>query len=96
MNLLKRKLEEIQNSSQSNKNRWLIGASAVAMVVVVFLWLVYLDQIIRPSGVGPAPDASVSNWQVFKNGLKIVFESIKNDLSILISKITGSRTIVIE
>lgn len=92
----KNKLKEIQNSNQKTKRKWLVIMTALVMIIVIGLWLVYLNQIVRPSPQESLPDTSAGNWQIFKNGLKVAFESIRDGLSNLISKITGSRTITIE
>ena len=93
---LKNKLKEIQTSDQKTKRRWLVIMTALVMVIVISLWLVYLNQIVRPSPQESLPDTSAGNWQIFKNGLRVAFESIRDGLSGLISKITGSRTITFE
>ena len=93
---LKNKLEEIRGSDQKNKKRWLVAISAVTMIVVIGLWLIYLNQIIKSPVTEQLPDTSVGNWQIFKNGLKVVFESVRDYLSSLVSKITSSRIITIE
>ena len=93
---LKNKLKEIQNSSQKTKKKWLIITTALAMIIVVGLWLIYLNQIVRPSPGESLPDTSAGNWQIFKNGLKVAFESIRDGVSGFISKITSSRTITFE
>ena len=98
-NKLKKKLAEIQNSDEQTKKRWLIGMSAIAMVIVVGLWLIYVNSTIESLGgsqeVSKSSD-SIGFLQVFETGLKVVGKSVKNEVKNLISKIIGERTITIE
>lgn len=94
---LKKLLEKIRNSDEATKKRWLMGTAAVSMAVVVALWLVYVnaDMKLVPE-IKDAGEPSTGFWQIFKNGLNVVFGSIKDGVTNLISEITKSRTITIE
>lgn len=92
---------KLRESDEMVKKRWLIGASAVAMILVISVWLVYLDYTIEKIGVVESEsDNSTSFWQVFKTGLVITSQSIKNGTKNLISdimdKIKSENTIIIE
>jgi len=94
---LKIQLEKIQNSDEAVKKRWLIGATAVAAILVIGLWLIYLNSAGSPSidtseNQGPA----TSFWSILKNGLTIIADSIKESVKTFILKITGEKTITIK
>lgn len=88
-------LNNIQNSNETTKRRWLIGATAVSMVLVIGLWLIYVKStVVFPAG--ESQEATTGFWQIFKNGLVVVFNSIKENIKVIISAITKSRTITVE
>jgi len=94
-------LEKIQNSDEKTKKRWLIGASAVSMILVVGLWFIYINSTVKSLGENiNNQKPTFGFWQIFKNGLVIVFNSIKgkveNGINVIVSEITRSRTITIE
>ncbi|MDP3015351.1 MAG: hypothetical protein Q8N28_03020 [bacterium] len=88
---------KIQNSDEATKKRWLIVSSAIAMVLVISLWLVYINWTIKAVGdnVGKQ-DMEPGFWQIFKTGLKVAGESAWNGVKNSVSKITGERIITIE
>lgn len=93
---LKRKLEKIQDSDETTKKRWLIGTTTVAMILVIVLWLVYINWVIKSANETEVKESSLSFWQIFKNGLNIISKSIWNNIKDFVSKITSERTIIIE
>jgi uncharacterized Rmd1/YagE family protein len=94
---LKTFLQKIQNSDEATKKRWLIGATAISMILVIGLWLVYIQSTVKSIGnnIGDQ-ESTVGFWQIFKNGLVVIFNSVKENIKIIISEITKSRTITIE
>jgi len=90
-------LQKIQNSDEATKKRWLIGAAAVSMILVISLWLVYIQSTVKSIGDNiKDQESTIGFWQIFKNGLVIAFDSIKENIKVIISEITKSRTITIE
>ncbi|MEE8131631.1 MAG: hypothetical protein V3T98_01120 [Candidatus Paceibacterota bacterium] len=92
----------LQNSDEATKKRWLIGVSAITMIFVISGWLVYLNYTIEKIGAPEDNEIahSTSFWQVFKTGLIITGQSIKDKTKNLISeimdKIKSKNTIIIE
>ncbi len=74
----KRFIEKIQNSDEAIKKRWLIGASAASMIIVITVWLLYISFVIKPVGNQESPSADGQFWPIFKNGLVIVGSELKN------------------
>jgi len=90
-------LQKIQNSDEATKKRWLIGATAISMILVIGLWLVYIQSTVKSIGNNiEKQESTVGFWQIFKNGLVVVFNSVKENIKIIISEITKSRTITVE
>ena len=92
---IKKHVARIQESDDRIKKRWVIGSSAATMLVVIGLWLMYMNFMIKnvnqPENQNP-PAISSTFWQVFKTGLKVVGGSIKEQFK----QLTGEREIVIE
>lgn len=91
----------LQSSDESVKKRWLIAVSVITMIFVIGCWLIYLNYTIEKIGVVENEIAdSTSFRQVFKTGLVITGQSIKNVTKNLISdimdKIKSKNTIIIE
>jgi len=90
-------LEKIQNSSESTKRRYLIVFTAISMVLIVGLWLIYTNSMIQYTNQQLANQNSETKfWQIFKNGLKIVGGLIKENAQNIISQIFQSNTITIK
>ncbi len=94
---IKKLLEDIQNSDETTKKRWLIGASVVSMFLVIGLWLVYIKSTLEFSGKSVEnQESNVGFWQIFKNGLTIAIQSIKEGVKGIVSEITKGKIIIIE
>lgn len=90
-------LKKIQNSDEATKKRWLIGATAVSMVLIIGLWLVYIKFTVEPfTSSAQERESVVRFWQIFKNGLTVTGELIWDGIKNFVLKITGERTITIE
>lgn len=88
---------KIQHSDEATKKRWLIVSSAIAMILVISLWLVYINWTIKSVGDNvEKQNLEPGFWQIFKTGLNITSESIWNGIKNSVSKITGERMITIE
>lgn len=89
-------IEKLRNSDESAKMRWLIGLSAVAMVVIVSFWLVFLNYSIKTAGSSENQKSEIGFWRIFKAGLKVAGSSIKNNIKKFTSKIAGERTVIMK
>ncbi len=79
----KKFLENIQNSDETTKKRWLIGMTAVSMIIIVSLWLIYMKSTLGIVSRPENQETSVGFWQIFKNGLSIVSNSIKENVKLI-------------
>ncbi len=101
LKILKQHLKKIQDSNEAVKKRWLIGASAIMMIFVIGGWLIYFNHTIETAkNIENEITVSTSFWQVFKAGLIITGESIKEFANNLISdinnKFRSENVIIIE
>ena len=90
-------IKKIQHSDEATKKRWLIVSSAIAMILVISLWLVYINWTIKAVGDNvEKQELEPGFWQIFKTGLKVAGESAWDNIKNIVSKITGERIITIE
>ena len=40
---MKKWIENIQNSNEATKKKWLMGLSVISMAIIIGLWLIYLN-----------------------------------------------------
>ncbi len=40
---MKKWIENIQNSDEATKKKWLMGLSVISMAIIIGLWLIYLN-----------------------------------------------------
>lgn len=98
---LRRQIEKIQNSDETIKRRWLVGMTALAMVLVITLWLLYMNFTIKSisfsqNDFSQNQDHQTGSWEIFKTGLSITISSIKTEVQNFIFKITSERKFIIE
>jgi len=92
---LKKFTEDIQNAGSQTKKRWLFVFSALTMILVVGLWVIYLNETIaslaptNPVAQAPIESIKESPWQIFKTGLQTVTGQFKD-------MVTATRKISIE
>ncbi len=96
---LKKILQNIQAADETEKKHWLFILSAIAMILVIGFWAIYLNKTIANSGqtaaTEPANDQlsvqtpKESPWQVFLTGFKTIVGQIKE-------LITTARKISVE
>lgn len=96
MSSIRNFIEKIQNSEDNVKKRWLVILSGLSMVIIIAIWLIYLNNIMEKVGEKQSRQSGTTFWQIFKTGLQITENSIKGKSLDLIYKITGEKTIIIE
>lgn len=70
--MIRKFIEKLQNADEARKKRWLIGLSAAAMILIVGLWVIYLnfvlDKIGEPKQEAPSAPSGAGFWQVMRTG----------------------------
>ena len=70
-------MQRLQSADERTKKRWVIILSAVAMVVIVFIWLKYFNTLVQPGGwdtPSAETEESFSFWQTMKAGLGVLYD----------------------
>ena len=87
-------IKKIQNSDEPTKRKWIIICSAISMFVIVVIWLIYFNFSFNAENAQKmevVDNSRTEFWNVFKTGLKVVWNGMKNKISGLM----GSNTIEI-
>lgn len=97
---LKNKLKQIQESDEATKKKWLIIMTAAAMVIVIGLWLVYINYSIKSVDNDIAEinleKSETAFLEVFKKGLSVVGSSVKEKIKNFGYGIMGREMIIME
>lgn len=89
-------IENLQNADIAVKKRWLVGLSGVSIIIVVGLWLIYLNYTINSVGISEIKEPEIGFWRIMTAGFSAVFNQIKDGFQDLFYKIIYKRTIMIE
>ncbi len=65
---MKKWIENIRNSDEATKKKWLMGFSVISMMIIIGLWLIYLNY----------------SMDIFKIGLKNLFYKMMGERTITI------------
>lgn len=97
---LKNKLKRIQESDEATKKKWLVAMSAISMIIVIGLWLAYMNYSIKTVDKNLAETkmekSETDFWEVFKKGLSVIGNSAKDKIKNFGYRIMGGETIIIE
>ena len=72
----------MQSSDEPTKRRWMFASVAVVMLVVVYVWLGYFNNLVAGFGE-PAPAATEGGFSFFgsmENGMAIISSSVLGKL----------------
>lgn len=91
MGNIKGKLGKIRNSSEKEKKGWLFLLTAVSMVIVVGLWIVYIKIFTADTPVNESKEKPpyFLIWPSIKNGLSISLEKIQESANRAFSSIVN-------
>lgn len=77
-------IRKLQTSEAHIKFRWLIGSSAIVILLVVFVWLNYFNTLVQANPSASETDSASQGlgfWQTFKGGLRVVSHGIGDKFS---------------
>lgn len=84
-----RKIKRIQRSNSQTKRKWLIAGSIVAMVLVIFFWVIYLNisvpEVVSDNNNQPAQE-DISFIQSVSKGAKILYTKIEKGVQVFIEE----------
>ncbi len=86
------KLKKLQRADDATKKRWLFGATAISMILVITLWVFYLNMTLPSINKETKPAEAAGNGEdlggTFKNGFRVIggdaqkqFEGIKSQFN---------------
>jgi hypothetical protein len=77
---LKSSILNLQQLDETSKKKWLIGLTAAATILVIFLWASYLNATVA-SVDSNQNQPEVSNWEVFKTSLQVLGSKVETGLA---------------
>lgn len=87
---IKNSFRKIQRAEEKIKKRWLVGLTASAMLIIIGLWLIFINNFSLPN-IAPANQTATSSvptaqkqdsiWQTFKRGLNETIKNIKEQIN---------------
>lgn len=86
MLIIQKKIRTLQSYDDDRKKRWLVGLSGVSMIVVIGLWLVYINISIpkaykpKPEEV-PAKEEKAEIAAIFRRGLARAYDVAENKMA---------------
>ena len=90
-------LERLQNTEASTKQWLVVGASALAGLLVVWIWLGYFNNIVAPAPVAATgTDSSISFAESAKGSFALVSSAIVDALKHLKELVLAPRSITIQ
>lgn len=101
------KLKRIQRADEKIKKRWLIGLTSGAMIIIIGLWLIFINvsdipvrSVANPKTAPSVNQKQNSVWQTFKLGFNKIVQDTKEKLNFakqeLKEQIQKNNEIVIE
>lgn len=85
VNALRKKIRELQRADLKTKRRWLFVTSAISMVCVVGLWILYLNLTLprfgAPQAEATSTQAEASQGESFTDTFVRGFENIRNQFN---------------
>lgn len=90
-------LEQIRNSSDQIKKRWLIGTSIVIMTVVIWVWLGYFNSLImRPASSADDKEGKFSVWDGIRGSGGALWDRMTASVKDIGNKIGGSKEYIVK
>jgi hypothetical protein len=93
---IKKLLEKIRESDEETKKKWVVGASAVSMAIVIAFWLILSSSIVKSVDETANNNKNSDFWFIMKNGIGIAYESILKEISNITKKLNSANSITIE
>ncbi len=96
---MKNFLERLRSADERIKTGWLIALSAISMVIVVFVWVKYFNNLIMES-VSTRPveeeSRSFSFWQTMENGTAFLRQDLSEKIRNFGAMLAAPRNYIIQ
>ncbi len=91
-------IKKLQSADQSVKRRWLIGASALMLVLVIFFWLKYFNTLVQsPAAVSNNPaEQGFGFWPAIKIGARVFYDGLTNTLGRWLKLLNSPKNYIIQ
>ncbi len=96
-------LEKLQSADEETKKRWLVISVAVIMVIVIYVWLAYFNNLLAGFSAPPASESGsgeaqggMTFWQTLKNGAASVYDGFIGKISALGNILQAPREYIIK
>ncbi len=95
-------LKRLQGADAATKRRVLIISSAVAMVVVLYVWLAYFNNLLVDAGEntglasGQEEQQHASFWQTMQRGSAILYENVTGAIGRFGEMFKGPREYIVK
>ena len=76
-------IERLQSSDESRKRRWMFGGTVVAMVIVVYVWFAYFNNLVgnfNEPQLAAAPESGFTFLHSIENGMSIISGSFVGEI----------------
>ncbi|MDI6717912.1 MAG: hypothetical protein QMD86_02645 [Patescibacteria group bacterium] len=93
---MRKYLEKIRYSENEKKKPWLIGLSVAAMVLIIFIWIVYMNAFVikDANNQNQIEKTDVEFWTIFKTGLGIAKDNVLNKIKSVVSDIFEKISVI--
>lgn len=92
-------LERIRSADDRTKKRWMIIFTVISMIVVIYVWLAYFNNLISgfsSSGREEAQDDGFTFWQAIRGGGAIIYGGFTEKARGLGDVLNAPREYIIE
>jgi hypothetical protein len=100
-------LQKLQSAPEATKRRWTIIVTVIVMVIVIYVWLAYFNNLVKNfSATGQPPVASIgptssgsneaSFWETFKSGVANLLGAFTGKLNALGNILNAPREYIIK
>ncbi len=84
---IKNFIYQLQNSDEATKKKWLFGATAIVMIVIIALWSIYISfEVKNLGGNETSQSKNLSFAAVFSTGFDMLDQETKQQIKELVDK----------
>ncbi len=94
-------LKRLQGADAATKRRIVIISSVLAMVVVLYIWLAYFNNLLADAGrsdgsTGGQGETHASFWETMQRGTVIVYENVTGAVGRFGEMLKGPREYIVK
>src|ERR1700690_1254962 len=94
-------LEKLQSADEATKRRWMILSTIIIMVMVIYVWMAYFNNLVAGFSQAQQPSAGSSAggftfWQTMKNGTAILYRGLSGAFHSLGNILNSPREFIVK